>query len=69
MSDKQIDNKGLVADVYEIKVLPNTATQLVEAIYEQKDLTREDAYDMADYLDKKYGMTDYIKASQYGLTK
>lgn len=55
---------GLTVDLYEISVLPNTARQLVEAIRDQKDLKMEEALEMADYLDERYGMSDYIPANQ-----
>lgn len=51
---------GLVAKVYEISVLPNTARQLVEAIRDQKDLSMDEALEMADYLDERYKMSDYV---------
>jgi len=51
---------GLTGNVYEIKVLPNTASQLVEAIYKQKDLSRAEAREMAQYLDDRYNMSDYV---------
>lgn len=54
---------GLKGSLYEIKVLPNTASQLVEAIFKQKDLSRAEAREMAAYLDERYGMSDYIPTS------
>lgn len=51
---------GLVGSLYEIKTLPNTALQLVNAIYKQKDLSRAEAREMAEYLDERYGMSDYV---------
>ena len=54
------DKKGLQGRVYGISVLPNTARQLVEAIQTQPDLSKENALEMADYLDQRYGMSDYI---------
>jgi len=53
-------SKGITGKVYEIKVLPNTATQLLEAVYNQKDLSRAEARAMAQYLDDKYNMGEYI---------
>lgn len=55
--------KGLTVDVYSINVLPNTARQLVEAIRDQKKLKIEEALEMADYLDKLYGMSDFVPKS------
>lgn len=55
---------GLLGMVYEIKVLPNTARQLVEAIRDQKDLSMEEALEMADYLDDRYGMSDYVPSNK-----
>jgi hypothetical protein len=52
--------KGLTAKVYEVKVLPNTARQLVEAMRDQKDLSIEEALEMADYLDERYKMSDFV---------
>lgn len=40
-------------NIYSVNTLPNTVRELVESIYNQKDLSREDAFDMADYLDEK----------------
>jgi hypothetical protein len=54
------EKKGITGDVYEISVLPNTATELAEAIYNQKDLSKKDAMDMAGYLDKRYGMSGFV---------
>lgn len=47
-------NQGLTANVYSFATLPDTVEELVTAIYEQKDLSREDAFEMARYLDKRY---------------
>lgn len=55
---------GLVGKIYGVKVLPNTATELAIAIYEQKDLSIEDAMDMALYLDDRYKMTGNIPTSR-----
>lgn len=55
-----VKTKGLTGKLYEIKVLPNTATQLAEAILTQKELTKEEIMDMAGYLDKRYNMSDYV---------
>lgn len=52
--------KGLVGDLYGISVLPNTATELAKAIYEQKDLSKEEAMEMAAYLDERYNMTGFV---------
>lgn len=51
---------GLTTTLYEVNVLPNTARQLVEAMRDQKDLSIEEALEMADYLDKRYNMSDYV---------
>lgn len=53
-------SKGLEGRIFSISVLPNTATQLVKAIYTQNELSKKDAYDMAGYLDKRYKMSDYV---------
>jgi hypothetical protein len=50
----------LVVKVYEVNTLPNTARQLVEAIRDQKDLSMDEALEMADYLDERYKMSDYV---------
>lgn len=54
---------GLVGNLYEVSVLPNTASQLVEAVYKQKDLKRSEAREMAAYLDERYSMSDYVATS------
>jgi hypothetical protein len=38
---------------YGISVLPENARELVAAIYDQENLTREEAMDIATYLDEK----------------
>ena len=53
-------SKGVTGNMYEVKVLPSTASQLLEAVYTQKDLSRAEAREMAQYLDDKYDMTEYI---------
>ena len=58
------EDSGLVVKVYKVHTLPNTALQLVDAIYKQKDLSRADARDMAAYLDERYGMSDFIEPAQ-----
>jgi hypothetical protein len=50
---------GMTVNLYTIKVLPNTASQLVEAIFKQKDLSRAEIREMAAYLDERYSMSDY----------
>jgi hypothetical protein len=55
-----MSKEGLTGDLYEMKILPNTASELVKAIYEQKDLSQADAYDMAAYLDKRYKMSGWV---------
>jgi hypothetical protein len=48
--------KGLTGNLYAIKVLPETIEELVIAIFDQKGkdkISRQDALDMADYLDRK----------------
>ena len=54
------DDIGVTGSLYSIAVLPNTARQLVDAIYKQKDLKRSEAREMADYLDERYGMSDFV---------
>jgi hypothetical protein len=55
-----MSKKGLDATVYVIDTLPNTASELLEAVYKQKDLSRTEAREMAQYLDIRYGMTDMV---------
>lgn len=52
-------SKGLTGKLYGVAVLPNTASELVEAIYKQK-LSEAEALEMAQYLDKRYDMTSYV---------
>jgi predicted metal-dependent hydrolase len=48
--------KGLVAKVYEVKVLPNTIKELVEAIYVQTGRNKiflSEALEMAEFLEQE----------------
>lgn len=60
----KIMSKGLTGDLYEIKVLPSTVRELVEAIQNQPDLSKEDALEMADYLDNKYKISPYVPVEE-----
>lgn len=47
---------GLEGRLYEVSVLPNTIEELVVAIYDQKGkdkVSRQDALDMADFLERE----------------
>lgn len=51
---------GLTGTIYEMSVLPATVRELVEAIQNQPDLSKEDALDMADYFDEKYNISPNV---------
>lgn len=51
---------GLVGRMYEIRVLPNTASELAKAIYHQKGLSESEAMEMAEYLDNRYKMSGFV---------
>lgn len=55
---------GVTGDLYEISVLPATCRELVDAIYKQKDLSRSEAREMADYLDEKFNISPYVPVKE-----